>query len=104
MAVPEWKLVSVDHPQVPPLPITAQLRSQLVYFMTPADSPGVPPLGEYEYWISRDDVTRWVMEGVFFLVSPLDTENMTEVELSEEQEALMAWLDRNHIQHVRVIE
>ncbi len=41
------------------------------------------------------------MEGVFLLVSPLDTENMTEVELTEEQEALLNWLDRNKIQHVR---
>ena len=44
------------------------------------------------------------MEGVFLLVSPLDTENMTEVELSEDQEAFLSWLDRNKIQHIRVIE
>jgi len=44
------------------------------------------------------------MEGVFLLVSPLDTDNMTEVELSEEQEALLSWLDRNNVQHVRVVE
>jgi hypothetical protein len=100
----QLKLVSVDHPEVPPLSISARLRTQLVYFMTLADTPGVPALGENEYWISRDDVTRWLREGVFFLVSPLDTENMTEVELTEEQEALLTWLDRYHIQHVRVVE
>ncbi len=98
------KLTAVDHPDVPPLPISARLRSQLVYFITPADSPGLPALGENEYWISRADVTRWLMEGGFFLVSPLDTENMTEVELSEEQESLLSWLDRNHVEHVRVVE
>jgi hypothetical protein len=97
-------LVPVDHPDITPLPISNRLRTQLVYFMTPVDSPGVPPLGENEYWIARDDVTRWLTEGVFYLVSPLDTANMTEVELTEEQEAMVYWLDRHHIQHVRVVE
>ena len=70
----------------------------------PSGHPGVPPLGEGEYWIARNDVTNWLMEGVFHLVSPLDTDNMTEVELTEEQEALLNWLDRNKIQHIRVVE
>jgi hypothetical protein len=41
-------------------------------------------------------------EGVFFLVSPLDTANMTEVELSEEQEVLLHWLQAQRVQHVRL--
>ena len=32
--------------------------------------------------------------GVFYLVSPLDTANMTEVEITEEQESLLGWLNR----------
>jgi len=98
------KILSLDHPEVPPLEISNRLRSQLVYFMTPPDAPGIPTLGEDEYWISRADVTHWLMEGVFLLVSPLDTDNMTEVELSEDQEAFLSWLDRYKIQHIRVIE
>ena len=39
-----------------------------------------------------------------YLVSPLDTANMTEVELTEEQETVLGWLDRNQVQHVRVVE
>jgi hypothetical protein len=102
--VMNYTVVSIDQPGVPPLTISSRLRSQLVYFMTPPDSPGVPPLSEKEVWIARDEVTKWLMEGVFLLVSPLDTENMTEVELSEEQEGFLGWLERNHIQHVRVDE
>src|SRR3954454_19710111 len=98
------KLFSVDHPEAPAIEVSPRLRSQLVYFMTMADAPGVPPLGESEFWIARDDVTRWLEEGVFRLVSPLDTENMTEVELTEEQEAVLTWLDQHQIQHVRVVE
>jgi hypothetical protein len=97
-------LVAVDQPAVSPFRLSPRLRSQLVYFMTPASSPGVPPLGENEYWMARDEVDKWLDEGVFFLVSPLDTANMTEVELSEEQEVLLGWLKRNQVQHVRVIE
>jgi hypothetical protein len=97
-------LVSVDHPELKPLPISPRLRTQLVYFMSSPDSAGVPPLGDGEYWIARRDVTEWLMEGIFYLVSPLDSGNVTDVELSEEQEAMLSWLDKNHVQHVRVIE
>ncbi len=97
-------LVSVDHPEVKPLPISARLRTQLVYFMSSPDSDGVPPLGDSEYWIARHDVTKWLMEGIFYLVSPLDSGNVTDVELSEEQEAMLSWLGKYHVQHVRVVE
>jgi hypothetical protein len=97
-------LESVDHPEVAPKPISARLRAQLVYFITMPDSPGVPHLGENEYWFAKEDVTKWILEGVFYLISPLDTQNMTEVELTEEQEEMLSWLDRNHIQHIRVVE
>ena len=39
---------------------------------------------------------------MIFLVSPLDTANMTEVELTEEQEDLMQWLVKNNVEHVRL--
>jgi hypothetical protein len=97
-------LVPLDRPEVAPRPITSRLRDQLVYFMTAPNAPGVPPLGEHEYWFAEAEVDRWVEEGVFYLVSPLDTANMTEVELSEEQEALLGWLQRNRVQRVRVAE
>ena len=97
-------LVAVDRPGVSPLPISARLRSQLVYFMTTPSSPGVPPLGENELWIAQAEVARWLADGVFYLVSPLDSANQTEVELSDEQEVMLNWLDKNQIQHVRVVE
>jgi hypothetical protein len=98
------RLLPVDREDVPPFPLSSRLRSQLVYFMTPTGSPGVPELAENEFWIRRDDVVKWLEEGVFYLVSPLDSANATEVELSEEQEAVLTWLDKNGIQHIRVLE
>ncbi len=98
------KLISVDHPEVPALTISARMRSQIVYFITPSDTPGIPALGECEYWLARSEVSKWLRDGVLMLVSPLDTENMTEVELSEEQEVLLGWLDKHQVQHIRVVE
>jgi hypothetical protein len=98
------RLLPVDQPKVPPLAISSRLRGQLVYFMTPPGSAGVPVLGENEYWIARDDAAHWLSEGVFYLVSPLDSANATEVELTEEQETLLTWLETHGIQHVRLVE
>ena len=97
-------LAPLDRPEVPPLPITLRLRNQLVYFMTARDTTGLPPLGDDDFWFAADEVAKWVDEGVFYLVSPLDTDNMTEVELTEEQEAFLAWLHAQKVQHVRIEE
>jgi hypothetical protein len=97
-------LVPIDRPEVAPRPISPRLRAQLVYFMSAPGSPGVPALGEDEYWFAAAEVSHWIDEGVFHLVSPLDTANMTEVELTEEQELLLQWLKDNSVQHVRVVE
>jgi len=96
------RLVPLDRPDVPALAISARLRGQLVYFMTPPGTTGLPELCENEYWFAREEVAGWLDEGVIHLVSPLDSANATEVELSDEQEALLAWLQKNAIQHVSV--
>ena len=98
------RLLPMDRPDVPPLPISSRLRGQLVYFMTPPGSAGLPALREDEFWFARDEVARWLDEGVMYLVSPLDSANATEVELSEEQETMLAWLQKHEVQHVRVEE
>jgi hypothetical protein len=100
----QCRLIPLDQPHVPPLAISARMRGQLVYFGAAPAAAGVPPLGENEYWFTRDEVRKWLDEGVFYLVSPLDSANQTEVELTEEQEALLSWLDKHHIEHVRVQE
>ena len=98
----DFRVISVDKPTAPPLDISARLRSQLAYFMTAPDAPHVPPLEATDYWIDADNAAQWAEEGVFDVVSPLDSENSTTVELSEEQEILMDWLVTHHIQHLRL--
>ncbi len=94
----------LDHPEVTPQVISPRLRSQLVYFMAAPGQAGVPELAEGEFWFDKAEVATWVKEGVFYLISPLDTANQTEVELTEEQEVLLNWLYRNQVEHVRVNE
>jgi hypothetical protein len=97
-----YRLVAVDQRAAPALEISARLRSQLVYFMTPPDEPHVPPLHEQEYWIDAHQTARWLAEGVLEVVSPLDSEHQTVVELSEEQETFLEWLATHQVQHIRV--
>ena len=44
------RLMPLDRPDVPPLSISARLRGQLVYFMTPPGTAGLPELRENEFW------------------------------------------------------
>jgi hypothetical protein len=91
-------LLPIDQPTLPPRQISARLRNELVYFATVP----VHPLGEGEYTFDPSAIESILDDGAIRLVSPLDTANMTEVELSEEQEDLLTWLRDQNIKHVRV--
>lgn len=96
------RLVPLDHAEVAPLAISARLRSQLVYFARPGGGAGVPELQPGELYFDPAEITTWLDEGVISLVSPLDTDNTTDVELSEDQESLLEWLKQHGVRHVRV--
>jgi hypothetical protein len=93
---------AVDRPELTPLEMPARFRHDVAYFMTPPGERGAPPLPSGEYWITLDEARRWLDEGVMSLVSPLDSENQAEVEISEDQEKWLQWLVDNQIQHVRL--
>jgi len=97
-----FRVTSVDNPAAAPIDISERMRSQLVYFMTPSDAPHVPPLEADEYWINADNAAQWLEEGVFELMSPLDSDNKTTIELSEEQEIFFEWLVTHQVQHIRL--
>ena len=92
----------LDRPGVSALVISPRLRSQLNYFASAPGEPGVPDLAGGEYWFDPDRVRGWLDDGVIALVSPLDTANMTEVELTEDQEAFLQWLQTHGVRHVVV--
>ena len=49
-----------------------------------------------------EEAKRWLDEGVLTLVSPLDSENQAEAEISEEQERWLEWMVANGVEHVRL--
>jgi hypothetical protein len=96
------QLIPVDQPTVSPKDMSDRFRKEIVYFMTPADIVGAPSLGKNEYWIKLEDSKRWLDEGGFTLVSPLDAHSVAEIELSEEQEGWLEWMVEHEISIVRV--
>lgn len=97
-------VIAVDKPDVPPWSMPERFRHEITYFMTPAGETGVPTLAPGEYWIGLTNARTWYDEGVFSLVSPLDSENKTEIELSDEQEDWLAWMIKHEVERVRVTD
>ena len=93
---------AVGRDDLPPLKMPARFWTEIVYFITPSGEQGVPALGSDEYWIRRPDAQLYLDELVVRIVSPLDAETKTEIELSEEHEAFLEWLVANEVEHVRV--
>ena len=93
---------AVDRPELPPFAMPERFRHEVAYFMdVPADQGGERALpGEYS--IDLVQAQAWFDEGVILLVSPLDSENRTEVELSEEQENWLEWLLANQVSRIRL--
>jgi len=77
-----------------------RFRHEVAYFMSVPGESGVPTLGPSEYWVDLERVHGWLDEGAILLVSPLDSESRTEVELSEEQEGWLEWMAEHQIQHI----
>lgn len=95
------KIHAVDRPELPPLQTSDRLRHEVAYFMSVPGEHGVPQLGEGEYWIDLENARRWLDDGVISVVSPLDSENRTEVELSEEHEAWLEWMLAHQVSRIR---
>lgn len=93
---------AVNRADVAPLAMSDRFRLQIVYFVTPAGSPGVPPLAPGEYFIRGDDARKCLDDGAVYVVSPLSAEARAEIELTEEQESWLDWLVKNGVEHVRL--
>lgn len=94
---------AMDQQGLAPFPMPDRFRHEIAYFMAAPDEEGVPKLGPGEYWIHRHQAQQWLADGCFYLVSPLDSEHPTEIELSEEQEAWLQWMVDHNVQHVKIV-
>lgn len=97
------KIQPLDQPTVSPLEMPDRFRMEVVYFMTPAEGAGAPQLGKDEYWIRLEDSIRWLDDGFFTLVSPLDAHSVAEIEVSEDQEGWLEWMVENKITTIRLV-
>ncbi len=93
---------AVGRSDVPPLTMPDRFRTDIAYFMSVPGEKGVPPLGQGEYWVRLSDARVWLDEGVIYLVSPLDSQNKTEVEITEEQEDWLRWMVEHEVQQIRL--
>lgn len=93
---------AVEKPNIPPFEMPDRFRHEIAYFMSVTSEPGDAPLAEGEYRVRPAEVVRWLDDGVFRVVSPLDSASQTEVELSEEQEAWLLWMLAHEIDRVRL--
>lgn len=93
---------AVGRPDLAPFSMSDRFRTEIAYFMSLPEEPGVPKLGDHEYWISAAMIRQWLDDGVFHLVSPLDSAGKAEVELSEEQESWLEWMAEQGVEHVHV--
>ncbi len=96
------QVAAVNRPTIAPLEMPDRFKTEVVYFMTPAGEPGVPKLGQGEYWIRLDQSREWLDSMVLEVVSPLDAASKAEIELSEDHETLLDWLVSNEVEHVRL--
>src|SRR5215470_12822852 len=94
---------AVERPELAPLEMPARFKHDIAYFMTPPGERGAPQLPSGEYWVGLEDARRWLDEGVLQLVSPLDSENKAEAEISEEQEKWLEWMVEHGIERVRLV-
>jgi hypothetical protein len=93
---------AIGRDDVPSLEMPERFRREVVYFMTPTDTPDAPKLGANEYWIKPEQIACWLDEGVFRVVSPLDAEAVAEIELSEDQEKWLEWMHKHGLSLIRL--
>jgi hypothetical protein len=97
------KVFAVDKPSLPPFNMPERFRHDITHFVTPPGTQGVPDeLPPGIFWVRLEDARRVFDDGVLLVVSPLDSASRTEIELTEEHEAWLAWMIDNEIEQVRL--
>lgn len=97
------QIISIDRPDVGSMEMPERFRKEIVYFMTPPDTPGAPVCGKNQYWIPLAHSQEWLEDGVFSLVSPLDAESKAEIELTEDQERWLEWMVKNQVTVIEIV-
>lgn len=95
-------VVAVNRPEVPACKMPVRFRHDVTYFAAHPSDLGLPSLPQGEYYIRLEEARTMLDDGVFRIVSPLDSDNRTELELTEEQEDWLQWIVDHQVQHFRL--
>lgn len=92
------KVHAVDHPDLPPHPMPDRFRVDVIHFTLP-QSPDQP---RNEYRLDGEQLKTIYEDGVFRVVSPLDSATRAEIEITEEQEGWLEWILQHNVRHIRL--
>lgn len=93
---------AVNRPEVPALQLSPRFRHDVTYFAAHPTDIGRPALPQGEYYILLAEARTTLDDGVFRIVSPLDSDNRTELEITEEQEDWLRWVVEHQVEHIRL--
>jgi hypothetical protein len=93
---------AVNRPEVPALKLSPRFRHDVTYFAAHPTDLGRPALPQGEYYVVLDEARVTLDDGVFRIVSPLDSDNRTELEITEEQEDWLKWIVEHQVEHIRL--
>lgn len=96
-------VIAVDRPEVPQLKLSSRFRHDVTYFAAHPTDLGRPSLPSGEYYIVLADAAVTLDDGVFRIISPLDSDNRTELEITEEQEVWLQWIVEHKVEHIRLV-
>ncbi|QDT38349.1 hypothetical protein Pan189_27400 [Stratiformator vulcanicus] len=74
-----------------------RFRTEIVYFADPL------PGERGSYTIDTPKCREILDDGVFRLVSPLDSEGLAEIEISEDQERFLEWVTEYKVAAVKIL-
>lgn len=93
---------AVNRPEVPTLKLSPRFKHDVTYFAAHPTDIGRPALPSGEYYILLAEARVTLDDGVFRIVSPLDSDNRTELEITEEQEDWLRWIVEHQVEHIRL--
>ncbi len=96
-------VVAVGKSGLPPFTMPDRFRHDVTYFSTPAGTGTAPPtLASGEFWVDMGEAQTILEDGVITIVSPLDSQSRTELEITEDQERWLEWMLKHQVQHVQL--
>ena len=94
---------AVGRSEVPPHSMPDRFRHEITYFAIQTGTAQQPALPRQQFIVPLADSQSILEEGVLRLVSPLDSQNRAEIELSEELEEWLEWMVRHQIELIELV-